>query len=481
MHPDSTSAQPGPEGNGDAVAQARRLAWSGRHEAALSLCEESLSAGTLPPPTRIALLERCAESRLALGQFDRATVAAAAMRDLADAQRADAPRVLARCCQALVMIRSTRYGNMLQVAESALELAEKTRDPGLIGRSHLALGEARLRLSHTDAALNHGRQAVAMFGRASDAMNLGRAHWLVAFAHSRRAEDALSRRAAERAVDLARQSGDLQGLGHALNVLTFTCDDIAERIGLLQQAAAAYEGCGDLRGRLIVTFNLATNFAEMGLYRHARRLAETSVDVMNRVGAILGTTLQTGTMITWMIAMGDLAAARARWPGYETLVAQHDDPIIRRERDLCAIGLALAEGRGADAERMARDALGRPGTREPSEERNLNVALAQALLAQGQVPAALGAARRAADIHRTQDYARTNFGHGQDVWWWLSRALAADGRGNEAWKPLRHAHALMLDGVRNVHDDGLRRSYLGKVESNRDIVRAWLRESRSAA
>jgi len=479
MHPDSASTQPDPgSGIGDAVMEVRRLAWSGRHEAALSLCEEALSARTLPPPTRIALLERCAESRLALGQFDRAIAAAASMRDLADAQRADAPKVRARCCQALVMIRSTRYGNMLQVAESALELAEKTRDPGLIGLSHLTLGEARLRLSHNDAALHHGRQAVAMFARASATVNLGRAHWLVAFAHSRRAEDAPSRRAAERAVDLARQSGDLQGLGHALNVLTFACDDIAERIELLQQAAAAYERCGDLRGRLIVAFNLASNFAEMGLYRHARRIAETSVDAMNRVGATLGTALQTGTMITWMVAMGDLAAARARWPGYEALVAQHDDPIVRREHDLCAIALALAEGRVADAEHVAREALCRPGSHEPNEERNLNVALAQALLAQGQVPAALAAARRAADIHRTQGYSRTNFGHGQDIWWWLSRALVADGRANEAWKALRRAHALMLDGMRNVHDDGLRRSYLGKVESNRHIVHAWLHQSR---
>jgi signal transduction histidine kinase/CheY-like chemotaxis protein/tetratricopeptide (TPR) repeat protein len=480
MRIDTTSTPFGPaSGNDDAVTEARRLAWSGRHEAALALCERALSDRALPSPTRIGLLQRCAESRLALGQFGQATAAAASMRELADAQRAAAPKVLARCCQALVMIRSTRYGNMLEVAASALDLAEKARDPALIGLSHLTLGEARLRLSNNDAAMHHGRQAVAMFERMRDALNLGRAHWLVAFAHSRRAEDALSRRAAERAVDLARDSGDLQGLGHALNVLTFTCNDIAERIELLQQAAAAYDGCGDLRGRLIVAFNLASNFAEMGLYRHARRLAESSVDAMNRVGATLGTALQTGTMITWMVAMGDLAAARARWPAYEALVAQHDDPIIQREHDLCAIALALAEGREGDAQRLARDALRRPGKHELNEERNLSVALAQALLAQGQVPAALEVAQRAADIHRTQGYARTNFGHGQDVWWWLSRALAADGHADEAWKALQRAHALMLGGMRNVHDDGLRRSYLGKVQTNRDIVRAWLRESRA--
>ena len=50
---------------------------------------------------------------------------------------------------------------------------------------------------------------------------------------------------------------------------------------------------------------------------------------------------------------------------------------------------------------------------------------------------------------------------------------------SEAWAALQRAHALMLESVRNVHDDGLRRSYLSKVATNRDIVRAWLHEARA--
>src|SRR5262249_17939644 len=97
---------------------------------------------------------------------------------------------------------------------------------------------------------------------------------------------------------------------------------------------------------------------------------------------------------------------------------------------------------------------------------------------QRKTDAAVRAARRAADIHRAQHYTRTDFGLGQDIWWLLSRALDAGGRADDAWQALRQAHALMLESMRNVHDDGLRRSYLSKVATNRDIVRAWLRESR---
>ena len=146
------------------------------------------------------------------------------------------------------------------------------------------------------------------------------------------------------------QSGDLLGLGHALNVLTFTCKDIAERIDLLQRAAAAYEGCGDLRGGIIVVSNLAAAFAEMGLYRHARRLSDVSLGAMDQVGVSLGTAFLTGSLVLWMTEMGDLAAARALWPRYDALVSEHGDAIARRERTVCATTLALAEGRAADAE-----------------------------------------------------------------------------------------------------------------------------------
>jgi signal transduction histidine kinase/CheY-like chemotaxis protein len=463
----------------DAVSDARDLAWSGRHAAALARCEEALAMATLPAASRLALLELCVHSYLARGQFGPAAQAAATMAEVANTRGTDAWQVRALCCQALVMIRSTRYANMQQVAESALALATKTGDPALLGLSLLRLGEVRLRLSDADAALDHGRRAATMFERAGDLVSLGHALWLIAFAQSRRAHDAASRQAAERAAELARQSGDLLGLGHALNVLTFTCKDIAERIDLLQRAAAAYEGCGDLRGGIIVMSNLAAAFAEMGLYRHARRLSDVGLAAMDQVGVSLGTAFLTGSVVLWMTQMGELAAARALWPRYDALVSEHGDAIARREHTVCATALALAEGRAVDAEAAVRAALRRPNHPQLGEERNLQLLLTQALLQQGHVKAAVRAGRRAADIHRQQNYALTTHGHRQDIWWWLSRALAADRRAGEAWAALQRAHALMLESMRHVHDDGLRRSYLSKVATNRAIVRAWLHEARA--
>jgi hypothetical protein len=55
--------------------------------------------------------------------------------------------------------------------------------------------------------------------------------------------------------------------------------------------------------------------------------------------------------------------------------------------------------------------------------------------------------------------------------------LQAHGRADDAWRALQKAHTLLLDAVRHLHDEGLRRNFLNKVASNRAVLLAWLREA----
>ena len=93
--------------------------------------------------------------------------------------------------------------------------------------------------------------------------------------------------------------------------------------------------------------------------------------------------------------------------------------------------------------------------------------------------AALRVTTRGVALHAEQGFARAGFGQSQDIWWWHSRALAANARDGDAWAALQRAHGLLLEAVANVRDAGLRRSYLNKLEVNRGIVTAWLAESAS--
>ncbi len=73
------------------------------------------------------------------------------------------------------------------------------------------------------------------------------------------------------AVALARSSGDEPGLANALNVLSLSSHDIAERLDLLRQSEQILERTGNLFGRMVVIGNLSLAFAELGLFRLACR------------------------------------------------------------------------------------------------------------------------------------------------------------------------------------------------------------------
>nr|MCU0923635.1 GAF domain-containing protein [Burkholderiaceae bacterium] len=305
----------------------------------------------------------------------------------------------------------------------------------------------------------------------------GRAHWLIAFAQTRLSNNDASRTAALHAAALARQAGDLLGLANALNVLSFSCADIAERLQVLRQAAEAFERAGNQFGRSMVLGNLSLTFAELGLWRHACRLGEQCMSIAKRIGARLNVALEMGAVLKWQIDLGDLASARARWSTYDALVSSLDEPVTGNDRELWAAEMQVAEGNTAGALKRLRNFQRRVREHNPGFQLYVQIPLARVLLQRGDAAAALRATQRGIALLRERGFARTGFGQSQDIWWWHSRALAALGRDDEAWAALQQAHGLMLVAVRNLHDEGLRRSYLNKLLVNRALVPAWLAEA----
>ena len=459
------------------ATQVADLAWAGRHEQALAQATAALAAPRLSVLRQLELLDLRAESYVARGEFNRAAADAARMRALAQANRQPELEVQALNRQALVLMRQSETQPALAAATAAAAKAQAIRNAPLQARALLRLGEAQVRSLQPAAAVASGERAASLFEAVGDGVGLGRAHWVIAFAQSRLLNDEASSCAAQRAADLARQNGDDEGLGNALNVLAFSCKDIAGRIALLHQATQAFERSGYAFGRALVKGSFSLAFAELGLYRRACRLGDEVVALCGRMGARLNQVLELSGILSWQLALGDLRGVRAAWPQFDALVAELDEPITRSVHVLLASTLAMAEGDAAAAVKGLRAAL-RPGrATNPGHRLRALVPLTKALLMHGDAAAALRASTQATQLHRAQGFARVDMGQSQDIWWWHARALAANGRDEEAWAALQRAHAILLEAVHNVHDDGLRRSTLNKVQVNRDIVRAWLHES----
>ncbi|HYN61350.1 MAG TPA: hypothetical protein VET87_17670, partial [Rubrivivax sp.] len=451
------------------------LARTGKQAQAIAAATAALAAPRLGKAEHLGLLDQRAEALIAEGRFDDAARDAEAM--LALAGDTPALKVQALMRQALVLMRLSQNKQALAVAEQALALAEAGRDKALQAHGVLCLAEAQLRAGQHAAAVPSAQRAAAMFEAAGETLHLGRAYWVMAFAQTRLSHNEASRNAAMRALALARQSGDAHGLANALNVLSFSCQDIAARLVLLQQAAEAFDRAGYAYGRMLVLGNLSLAFGELGLWRHACRLGEQCIAMAERMGARLNQALETGAVLVWKIALGELAEVHARWPAYDALVASLDEPLTRKDREHWTITLALAEGDVAGALKRLRAFLRQVRAHEPGLELYVLIPLARALLLQGDAAAALRATQRGIELQRERGFARTGFGQSQDIWWWHHCALAALERDDEAWTALQQAHGLMLVAVRNLHDEGLRRSYLNKLQVNRELVPAWLRAS----
>jgi signal transduction histidine kinase/DNA-binding response OmpR family regulator/HPt (histidine-containing phosphotransfer) domain-containing protein len=453
------------------------LAWAGRHAEAIVQASLALEPVKQDLGQRLALLDLRSESLIAEGRFVDAATDADQMLSLAVAHRLPTQRVQALSRKALVLMRQGAVQPAVEAAMQAVRLARRTRNQKLLARCLLCLAEAQLRAMAYEVALENGLAAVHQFEQIGDLTGLGRSYWIIGFVQSRLARNDASRAAANRAVDLARQSGDTLGMANALNVLSFSCQDIAERLKLLQQAERLFERSGDVFGQLMVLGNLSLSSGELGLSRRAKRLGRRAIELAQRMGARRAMALQYGFVLVWEVVTGEVEQARERWPDYDALVTSLNQPPRFYDRELWASRLEIAEGNVDSAVLRLQACRASANVNNPGFVLYILIHLAAALLLQGDVPAALDATTRGVALHKAQGFARANFCQSQDIWWWHSQALCASGQDDEGWAALQCAHAILLDGVRNLHDEGLRRSYLHNVAVNHNIVRAWLAEA----
>ena len=212
----------------DPVAAVAQFASAGRHQEAIEAATSALKGAKVVQ--RIDLLDLRAESRIALGRVAEAAGDADAM--LAAAQAARKPALVAKALsrRALVEMRSGRPRDAASSARDALQAAERSRNTFSKAMALLRLGEAEFRSGNASAGHRASAQAAREFKALGNARYEGHAHWGCSASLSRLGKGVAADRAARKAVSLARECGDLAGLGNALNMLTFHEPDIAERM-----------------------------------------------------------------------------------------------------------------------------------------------------------------------------------------------------------------------------------------------------------
>ena len=446
------------------LAQARELAWAGKPALAIDVATQALTANKIDARRQVDLLETRAKSLLYLLRWDAAASDAAGIAKLARVAKKPAFKARALILQAQVEARQGRLESARDMLDAALRIARRNRLKALEAESLHWM--ARLRLHTGEEAVRSQKQAAAIYASLKDLTGQGRTVATLAGAYRDMAENDEARRLGEEALEIAARSGDTLTRRAALSILSIVAADLSVGLTYQWQAYQAAQSTGDLMLVAIHTSNLGFQYFGLGLYSRALRFYHRGLEIIpdqyplsNLAGAEM--------------ELGDLDAARRHLAEAEPYVW---DENIRAFVDEVWGRIALLEGNAKLAARHFRKAIRTAHHAGLGREIGGLSLLGQAHLAQGDPALALKATTRAVKRHQALGLPVIDDHPPQNIWWQHAQVLRANKKATEARQALQMAYDLLLRGVGNLHDAGLRRNYLNKVAANREILAAWLKD-----
>jgi len=463
-----------------AVLRVRDLAWAGQQAKAIEEATRALSEPGLSVASQLDLLDQRAESCVALGDLDRAGADVAAMQALAESEHGAALEALALNRTVIVQLYRGQAAAAFETAKAALKAARRSGDAALEAMSLLRLSEAQWRaLAGAGEAAEHAGQAAAVFASLGLTAFQGRAMWSQASALDQLGRTAAAEESGARALELARRSGDMFGLGSALNYLTFHEPDIAVKLKRYGQALTAFEAAGHVVRRAAIVSNMGNTYAELGLFRRARRFYGEAIETWRRAGVIPGVVNAQWNLSDLLVEMQDFAGARASATEADALARSTGDRRYPTSLENFEGEVALHEGRADDAAQHFERAAAKAGSEHTAFRIYSLMQAGRAHLAAGNPSAALAATRRAAEMHRATGMAWLDGMDPIALWWRHSQALRANGLADEAAAALERAYEFLLTASAGLGDEGLRRNYLNKRQERREVVLAWLDHARA--
>ncbi len=370
-------------------------------------------------------------------------------------------------------------------AERALELARRAADPPLQADALTALGRAHTALSDYPRAIELHTQALTLFydlgDQAGEAVNqcaLGD----IARLNGRVAE---AQYAIERALHLFREVNDRAGEADALNQLGYLSADYGRARAYYEQALAIRRSVGEVASQPRSYNNLGLVYWGLGLYTKARECLEQAVVLARETEGRFNLAYCLESLGRVYFELGEFEAAQRVLTEGRELAHTIGDRSAEAPYWLMLGRIALIDGYADQA--LASIQVAADIQRELGIQAELATSLAwlgMAHLALGDWLLAHQATAEATQIVQQVGIINSDYPT-QDIWWLRYRVLMAapdhsghtiQGEpGEDAWHNLQCAHTEMQRAVASLSDEALRRSYLGRVVINRDILSEWMR------
>jgi signal transduction histidine kinase/DNA-binding response OmpR family regulator len=280
----------------------------------------------------------------------------------------------------------------------------------------------------------------------------------------------------QRELNLARDRGDRLAEAAALRKLYGRHRNHALRLRGLQQALNHYREEGDLPGLAAVKADLALAYRSLGLYGQSNRMALLALEASKGLGdQRLLFDLHELLHLNALFA-GRFEDAPAHRRALLDLMPTLQDPALQVHLNWALGAELLRTGRFDEALGPLRETAEQM-ERARADAPLLPIAwseLAEAHLGCGDTAAALALTRRATALHQAQARHALAAGESPAYLWWVHHlALLASGQVAPARRALEHAYTQLTAHVRDLGDEGLRRSALNKPRLRRRLLHAW--------
>ena len=465
------------------AASQAKAAWD--HEAAISFYAQALEIEDLTDEERYELLKQRAECfnivgnlRAQIADIERLFTISQAAGD--QRRQIEAKILLVR---PLGFLGEPARGQ--EIAEFALEQSRKMGDKKLQAESMFVLGDALADQNLLEPAKSNVTQALRLFRELEDPSGEAWCLWGLASYSWRMSQTEAGKRFASQGLHRARSIGDRQIEALTLMILSLLDGDLAQKIKYAEQALGVAQQAGLRLVQPVILNNLSMYYAYLGLYRTGRRYASQAVEMLREMQFVrqLSPTLETLARIE--LFLEDFEQAELHFNEGLSVAQEAGDQLSAIYYHVGLGSLALKRGDVDDARQKFRQLK---NTMEmvniPSEQAYALAYLGFADLAAGDWVAALEHTRQAVELMKSVDSAASSFSP-QEIWWKYYLALRASDESREASDPQQAAHlqevierafAITLQGIATLGDEGLRRNYLNKLETNRAIILEWVRQ-----
>jgi tetratricopeptide (TPR) repeat protein len=400
------------------------------------------------------------------------------MRELAEAQ-GDLKRSVAAFIRWLeVLCDFGRVNEALQQAETELLRIRQSSEPGLeagiLARMSFIFGF----LSNYARSQECGERALQLYREQEDLGGQSDVLRNLSSNYSKLGQVLLAQTFGEQSLEIARLSGDRSRESKSLNSLAITSPDYARQRDYEEQAQTILESIGALDQQMFMLNNLGSVYAALGLYSRARDYLERSINHSRKVNWQSQLSYSLDSLVRVLFYQGDLDRARQLAQEGEILAKELGDPTIIAIYWLDLGRIAYLDGNLPEARDFLIKAMQLLESVNSSERVNPMGWLGLTYLALGDLQNALSITKQAEEALRALGNVFFEFPP-QEAWWSRYLVLSArdtqvtsqgQGISEEAWDALDNARSVMLIGIVNLSDEGLRRNYLNKVSINRQII-----------